>query len=744
MGTKTRKRIKKRYVTVKRNVRDIPKDTAVFREKDDYIRLVDQGEGKEPLNVHLIKRDEEGEIMRGASYNEDALNHSTYAQILRDREFFVRKETDRIEDKLAYEIRRLEKEIEEEKRIIEERGAQEEEHSGLLDSFFDEVEDKETTEEASDKASEEFSEEEYGTEEFSAEELSAEKLSEEEFGTEEFGAEEFGTEEFSEEEYGTEEFGAEEFGAEELSAEKFGKEELNAEEFNSEESAEGSEAEFFDEEDDEAENKTGRIMYYRDLLSDPKTEYRNDNDPEDFHEADIKESEVSEYGADVEDSASEPPNDRDQTEDNENEEEDEVTDTGSPDNKNFSGRDAYGENYLDPKEEPDNITEIHESGTKKRNKHPVLIACALIFFAVIASGAGIYMALHEMDRSFTDLIKVSKGAYEQEYRTLILKEMKAEEEDGKVIQTAKNENEAGNEVDQDSEGAADVSEETKEEKDQAASTDQSATDNEDDKATDSETEANEEERMELLGVGQLISALDAGESLPENISEGTVSTLETANGENAVQPINPYIDPSIYYPLAFSSVDDSYFADALFIGDSRLQGFGMYSGLASTYYCATGFQLYKYETTKVVPTSSGKVPIFSALEYDAYTKIYIKVGLNEMGGSIDAFLEKYAELIAKLREYEPRAIIYIHAILPVTASKSASDKTHNNHNINTLNERLKTFAVEQKAYYLDVGPYVSLEDGTLKPETTTDGIHLKAGYMDVWKEYLKSNAVVIK
>ena len=203
-------------------------------------------------------------------------------------------------------------------------------------------------------------------------------------------------------------------------------------------------------------------------------------------------------------------------------------------------------------------------------------------------------------------------------------------------------------------------------------------------------------------------------------------------------------DPNASYPLPFTSVDESYFNDALFIGDSRLQGFGMWSGLPGTYYCATGFQLYDYKTKNVVQTGNGKVPIFAAIPYNAFTKIYIKVGLNEMGWGTEAgFEEVYAQLIADLRAVEPRAIIYIHAVLPVTAAKSASDRSHNNPNVIARNSALKQFAAEQKAYFIDAGPAVSDESGCLKPEMTSDGIHLSSRYMGVWKQYLLEHAVVV-
>ncbi|MCR5734772.1 MAG: hypothetical protein K6G22_09230 [Lachnospiraceae bacterium] len=373
-----------------------------------------------------------------------------------------------------------------------------------------------------------------------------------------------------------------------------------------------------------------------------------------------------------------------------------------------------------PERPRDNISVIPPEGNdpveKKKIRKGPIVAAVFIVTALLAVGAGVFMALLDMGRSAGDLLSLVKGTYENEYRELALEKLR-ERDLGGVI--------------------------TLDEKDIASIADDVAEVTEEKEVVPEVQESGAQAVVigaELLGVGNIVGALEDDETTFIKINE-TVSGNDVP-GPDGTDP-GSYVDPNQYYPLPFTAVDESYFADALFIGDSRLQGFGMYSGLVSTYYCVTSFQLYKYETMKVVQTPSGKVPIFDALEYDKYTKIYIKVGLNEMGGGTDAFLNKYAELIARLREMEPRAIIYVHAVLPVTAAKSSSDRTHNNPNIYALNEKLKAFAMEQKAYYIDINSTVSLGDGSLMPEMTSDGIHLKAGYMDIWKEYLKAHAIVI-
>jgi hypothetical protein len=254
-----------------------------------------------------------------------------------------------------------------------------------------------------------------------------------------------------------------------------------------------------------------------------------------------------------------------------------------------------------------------------------------------------------------------------------------------------------------------------------------------------ETEEPEpEEGADESDYGLTISAdTDGVESIKK---AGSSDEIELAGDDEIPEVLDPLAD----YPVPFTTVDESYFTDALFIGDSRLQGFGFWSGIPATYYCATGFHVYKYETTNVVQTENGKVPIFEAMPYDAFTKVYIKVGLNELGyGTEENFEKTYAELIAKIREYEPRAIIFVHAILPVTAEKSNTDKAHNNANIVARNAALEQFAKEQKAYFIDAGPALSDEEGNLRPEMTSDGIHLKPEYMKLWRDFLCEHGVVI-
>lgn len=197
----------------------------------------------------------------------------------------------------------------------------------------------------------------------------------------------------------------------------------------------------------------------------------------------------------------------------------------------------------------------------------------------------------------------------------------------------------------------------------------------------------------------------------------------------------------------YQTVEDDYFADAVFIGDSRTVGMYEYGGLQdiSTFYASTGLSVHKLFTAKIVevPGQKKKITVEEALSERQFAKIYFMIGINEMGtGTAESFLEKYAESVARLRELQPDAIIYLQGIMQVTAERSAQGDYITNEGIDIRNEGIAALADDETIFYLDVNEAVCGEDGAMVSDYTHDGVHLKAQYLSLWKEYLKTHAVV--
>ena len=200
------------------------------------------------------------------------------------------------------------------------------------------------------------------------------------------------------------------------------------------------------------------------------------------------------------------------------------------------------------------------------------------------------------------------------------------------------------------------------------------------------------------------------------------------------------------FPLSFCEVSDDYFDDAVFIGDSRVVSLYEYSDWKeATYYCSSGMTLggvFKDPTGRW-KDGNWKVNIADALQQKQYKKVYIMLGINDMGvGDLDYFMNHYTDMVNQIHEWQPDAIIYIMSIMNVSAERNAQGDYINNEAIRVRNERLKELDNGRDTFYLDINSVVCDENGCLNAEYTFDGVHLYAQYVPLWTDYLKTHAIV--
>lgn len=198
------------------------------------------------------------------------------------------------------------------------------------------------------------------------------------------------------------------------------------------------------------------------------------------------------------------------------------------------------------------------------------------------------------------------------------------------------------------------------------------------------------------------------------------------------------------YQLYDGAVTNDYFDDALFIGDSRTEGFVLYTGLNNIHaYCSKGLSVASVFEDKIVTLEghSEKLTVIEALQEEQYAKIYIMFGVNELGWAVDtAFTDKYGELLDQITELQPDAIIYVQNILPISAERSATDAIYNNENVNRFNQLIEEMCKNRKnVIYLDVASGIADEEGNLPADASTDGVHCNKEYCILWLNYLKAN-----
>ncbi len=246
-----------------------------------------------------------------------------------------------------------------------------------------------------------------------------------------------------------------------------------------------------------------------------------------------------------------------------------------------------------------------------------------------------------------------------------------------------------------------------------------------------------EQTVDRTGEGNLLTEDGSGKNADGSASDASATDVSASE--------ITYRNPE---EVVYCSVDDDYFSDAVFIGDSRTVGMYEYGGLenSTTFYASTGLTIFKLFDAKIaqIPDKKDKVTVEEALSSQQFGKIYLMIGINEMGtGNLDKFAETYKEAVEHLRTLQPNAVIYLQAIMKVTTKRSQKGDYITNQGIDERNEKISQLADNVWVYYLDVNPLICDESGGMEPTYTFDGVHLKAQYVPIWKDFLKAHAVVL-
>ncbi len=231
--------------------------------------------------------------------------------------------------------------------------------------------------------------------------------------------------------------------------------------------------------------------------------------------------------------------------------------------------------------------------------------------------------------------------------------------------------------------------------------------------------------------------------------------------ETTAAPVTEPPQPAVTGPTeqytGFVDVDFSYFSDALFIGDSRTVGLRDYTAgnLASaTFFCSSGMNASyarrsEYDYTTGVDASGrkttlGRGTLETLLTERDFGKVYIMVGINELGDSTQNILRNITLLRDTVARLEPNAIIFMCANLHVTAeySQNGSKKYINNDKINEVNTGIAALADNQNSFFIDINPLFDDASNALTASYGSDGVHVYGKYYRRWSEWLCTRGVI--
>ncbi|MDR9895429.1 SGNH/GDSL hydrolase family protein [Aetokthonos hydrillicola Thurmond2011] len=143
-------------------------------------------------------------------------------------------------------------------------------------------------------------------------------------------------------------------------------------------------------------------------------------------------------------------------------------------------------------------------------------------------------------------------------------------------------------------------------------------------------------------------------------------------------------------------------------------------------------------------TSTGLLKRLKLFDVTKPQTIFVMIGINDLikGASDEIILDNQRQIILYLQRAHPKTQIVIQSILP-RAGESAIWKggekllAVSNSRIRQLNRQLQNTAANEGVKYLDLYPLFANQHGELRPELSTDGLHLNAqGYL-VWSSALQ-------
>lgn len=212
---------------------------------------------------------------------------------------------------------------------------------------------------------------------------------------------------------------------------------------------------------------------------------------------------------------------------------------------------------------------------------------------------------------------------------------------------------------------------------------------------------------------------------PEAPDESEIPT----DTETPAQPEKPQVPgvptelPAVVTGAEYGE-DESFFDDALFIGDSRMVSSAYYARLGKAdYFTDVGMNVFQMFSVTASDDNFDATDLTTLLQNRTYKKIFIMLGINECGYPMSSMLSAYQEDIDTLKSLQPDATIYLMKVYGVSRSVAESASYFSPQRLQEVNDGIAGLADGKKVHCLDASHLYCDDEGYMKEEYTSDGIH---------------------
>lgn len=191
-------------------------------------------------------------------------------------------------------------------------------------------------------------------------------------------------------------------------------------------------------------------------------------------------------------------------------------------------------------------------------------------------------------------------------------------------------------------------------------------------------------------------------------------------------------------------VDESWFDDALFIGESRMASLKQLQRLGNAdYFCSVNQTVYAIAKASLSDNHFSNMTLEGLLTSRTYGKIILNFGINESAGDVEMFITAYAELLRWIRELQPEAKIILHSIMPVSQGYDGRS-IFQPEKLDARSQRIRELAQRDGYYFIDIRSWCTDGEGWLSRDYTQDGCHPTLYGCEQWAKWLLEQAYFIE
>lgn len=238
----------------------------------------------------------------------------------------------------------------------------------------------------------------------------------------------------------------------------------------------------------------------------------------------------------------------------------------------------------------------------------------------------------------------------------------------------------------------------------------------------------------------------------------TTTVLETTRAtetttEKALQTKN-YVSTSTNNKSNANDTEKviSFYKNAVFVGDSLMDGFEKYVAYQGGNYlgrpnflAATSFSIFNalkpVSSNSVHPMYKGKRHLVedSIAMMEGVDKVFLFFGANDVGYGVDYSVDNYKVLIERIQRKSPEIKIFI--ISAMYMAKQSETDGLNNKRLSEFNDKMALFCKEKNYGFVEIASHLGNKDnGILMKYSSDNYVHINISGYKIWSSLLRNYA----